>query len=194
MELENLTKMKNQSKITIAGLPGSGKGTLIQKLSENYQLEHQSIGSMRRLFAKEKNLTIDELNLLRKTDQNVDTQFDQYQKKFMEENSDWIMEGRLSYFFAPNDAIKLFLSVDPLESAKRIYNANRDSEKTYKSIEETLKTIKSRTNSDKETYWNLYKTNCYDVTNFDIILDTTKKTEEEVFKETIKRIDSLTSI
>lgn len=183
--------MKTKSKITISGLPGAGKGTLIKKLSEFYNLKEQSIGSMRREFAIQQNLTIEELNELRKRDKDVDIKFDKYQKKYMEENSNWIMEGRLSYFFAPSDAIKIFLAVDPLSGANRIYEANRDSEKKYKSIDETLQTIKSRTNSDKKTYWKLYKTNCYDVTNFDIIVDTTYRTETEVFKKTIQRIENL---
>jgi cytidylate kinase len=188
--------MKNKQKIAISGMPASGKGTLITNLANYFEIPEKgihSIGTLRRKFAKNKyEITIDQLNDLRKKDKTVDTKFDNFQKKYMENHNKWAIEGRLPYFFAPKDAIKIFLSVDKREAAKRIYFAKRDSEENYKSIKHALKILEKRIESDIETYWNLYKTNCYDISNFDIIIDTTDLNPKQVYHKAIERIEKLT--
>ncbi|NCN86574.1 AAA family ATPase [archaeon] len=184
--------MKTQYKIAMSGLPGAGKDGLIKRLSEYYQIPKLSIGTLRREFAvNELGMTIDEMNERRLNDKTLDTQFDEFQARYMKENEKWIIEGRLPYYFAPPEAIKLFLAVDKHEAAKRIFSADRESEKNYKNEKEVLETLEQRMKSDKDAYWDLYKTNCYDVTNFDIILDTTYRTQEEVFRKAIQRITLL---
>ncbi|HKL23544.1 MAG TPA: AAA family ATPase [Candidatus Nanoarchaeia archaeon] len=187
--------MKNIQKIAMSGIPASGKGTLITNLANYFKIPREgihSIGTLRREFAKNKyGITIDKLNELRNTDKTVDTKFDEFQKEYMATHNKWAIEGRLPYFFAPNEAVKIFLTVDKIEAARRLYFANRDSEEKYTSIKHALKTLEKRMKSDIETYYKLYKTNCYDVSNFDIILDTTEMNKNEVYQKAIKKIEKL---
>lgn len=187
--------MKNMHQLAICGLSCSGKGSVIYPLADYFNIPIegiQSIGTLRRKFGLEKyGLEIDELNKLRETKPEVDTEFDDFQKEYMATHEKWIVEGRLPYFFAPTDSIKIFLSVDKTEAAKRMFFRDEKSEKKYNSIKDALETIKKREQSDKETYWNLYKTNCYDVTNFDIILDTTEMDKKEVYHKVIERIERI---
>jgi cytidylate kinase len=187
--------MKNIQKIAMSGIPASGKGTLITNLARYLEIPLEgihSIGTLRREFAKNKyGITIDELNELRKTDKTVDTKFDDFQKEYMITHDKWAIEGRLPYHFAPEDAVKIFLTVDKREAARRLYFANRDSEENYKSIKHALETMENRMKSDKTIYWELYKTNCYDVSQFDIIIDTTDINPNEVYHKTIERIEKL---
>jgi len=187
--------MKNIQTIAMSGIPASGKGTLITNLAKYLEIPVEgihSIGTLRREFAKNKyKITIDQLNELRKTDKTVDTKFDDFQKEYMANHNKWAIEGRLPYFFAPKDAIKIFLSVDKRESARRLYFAKRDSEEEYRSVKHALEVLENRMKSDVETYWNLYKTNCYDISQFDIVIDTTDLNKNEVYHKAIKKIEKL---
>lgn len=187
--------MKNIQKIAMSGIPASGKGTLITNLAQYLEIPIEgihSIGTLRREFAKkEYRMTIDQLNKLRNSDKTVDTKFDDFQKEYMATHNKWAIEGRLPYFFAPEEAIKIFLTVDKREAAKRLYFANRDSEEKYKSPKHALDVLEKRIESDVETYWNLYKTNCYDVSQFDIVIDTTDIDKNEVYHKAIERIEKI---
>lgn len=179
----------------MSGIPASGKGTLIEPLAHYFGIPKEgihSIGTLRREFAKNKyGITIDELNKMREHDKTVDTKFDEFQKEYMATHNSWAIEGRLPYYFAPEEAVKIFLTVDKREAAKRIYFANRDSEKKYKSIQHTLETIENRMLSDKKIYQELYQTNCYDISQFDIIIDTTDLNPNQVYNKAIERIEKL---
>jgi len=175
-------------KITIAGLSGAGKTSLLKKLAEYYGTKPISIGDLRGEFAIKNNTDLDGLNKLREKDSTVDTRFDIYQREYMEKEKKFTIEGRVSYFFAPKDSINLFLVADRLIRAKRIFEDPRKDEKKCNSLQEILEMLDERTSSDIKTYWNLYKTNCYDATNFHLAIDTTFQTEEQVFFQTLQKI------
>lgn len=175
-------------KITISGFPGAGKGTLIKRLEEEYKIPSFSVGQLRREYALSHGMNINELNHLGEQNSLTDTTADAYQKQWAKENSNFILDGRLSYFFTP-ESIKIFLTVDSLEGARRIQEAARESEKAQISLEERIKTNQLRCESDIRRYNSIYGIeNCYDEDNFDIILDTTHRNPDEVFKLVKKKI------
>jgi cytidylate kinase len=174
-------------KITISGLPGAGKTTVGKELAQFFKCEFLSVGDLRGKFALENNLTIDELNKKGKTDPTVDTRFDEHQKKYGRKNKKFVIEGRLSYHFVP-DSIKIFLIVDKIIGAKRIFKDQRPDEKKYNTLKETSKTIENRIKNDKERYLNIYKINPYDLTQYDIVIDTTEIPSEKMLKVLLKRI------
>jgi len=175
-------------KITISGLPGAGKGTLIKRLGEEYNLPSFSVGGLRREYAQKRGMSITEFNILGEKNSITDIQADEYQKQWAKENNDFILDGRLSYFFIP-ESIKIFLTVDSIEGARRIQEADRTSEKAQITIEEMIKANKERCESDIKRYKTIYNLeNCYAEDNFDVILDTTHRTPDEVFKLVRKKI------
>ena len=132
---------------------------------------------------------IDQLNQRRQKDPSVDTNFDEYQKNYMHNTKSYIIEGRISYLFAPENAISLFLTADALTRAQRIFKRQRLDEQHCNTLQEVVQMLNTRMQSDKESYQKLYNTNCYDASNFDIIIDTTRTDEEHVFNETILRMN-----
>ena len=165
--------------ITINGLPGAGKSTLAKCLAKKLKLKYYSIGQKRRELALKKGLTIDQLNKLGESNPSTDLPIDNFQKKLAKKDNT-VLDGRLSWYFIPN-SIKIFLKVEMEEGAGRIFKAKRKSERPYKNINDAIKEIKQRINSDKKRYKRYYNiNNIYDLKNYDIIIDTTNLSIKEM--------------
>lgn len=178
-------------KITISGFPGSGKTTLGEMLSKEFQIQFFSVGDLRGEYAKKIGMTIEELNELGKKDQSTDKDADRYQTEWASNKSDFALDGRLSYYFIP-DSVKIFLSVSPEVGAKRIFQDPRKDEKKYETVQEVLIANKKRCQSDLERYALIYGIkNCYDEKNFNIVIDTTNKTPKEVLNLVKEKIDKI---
>jgi len=175
-------------RITMSGLPYSGKGELRGPLAKALSIPEFSVGDLRRLYAKEQGWTIEKLNEESEKDPIWDIRADKYQKDWAQNNPNFLLEGRLSYHFIP-DSIKLFMNVSDEVAAQRAIVANRDSEKTYPTLKEQILANKRRCTSDCLRYFNLYGIqNCYDQQHFDIIINTNNSTIEEVLLKTIEKI------
>jgi len=170
--------------ITISGYPGSGKDDVGKILEKKLGYSLISIGNTRRKMAKKRGMTIQEFNLIK--DPKIDTIPDRYQRMLGRTADNFIFEGRLSWKFIP-ESYKIFLTVNPQIGAERIYNARRTSELECSTIEEQRKINFNRCINDQERYLKNYGIkNCYDLRHFNIIIDTSKKSQEEVAEEIIK--------
>ena len=109
--------------ITISGTPGSGKSTVAKILAEKLKAERLYVGGMRRELARQKGMTLAELNEYAKTHPETDVDVDKEaavrarladkKKKVV------IVEGRTQYHFLP-ESIKIYIKVDLEEGARRI--------------------------------------------------------------------------
>ena len=88
--------------ITINGTPGSGKSTVAKFLAKKLKLRHYSMCDLRRKMALEKGMTIDELNKIGEKEAWTDKDADNCQKKLGKKEDNFIIDGRLSWFFIPN--------------------------------------------------------------------------------------------
>ena len=174
--------------ITISGMPGSGKSTIGKKLVEKYKLEYFNMGRMQRDIAKKRGLTPLQLNKLEETDPSIDKEVDDYQKKLGKKDN-ILVDSRIGWHFIPN-SIKIFLKVDLKEAVKRIIKHGRDDEK-YKDEREAEKSTKERLESEKKRYKEYYNIKDFtDRNNYDLYLDTTDLTLEEVFSKVVKFLES----
>ena len=167
--------------ITISGKPGSGKSTIANLLAKELKMKRYSVGDFRREMAKKMGLTIHQLNELGEKKEFTDKDADNWQIEIGKKEDNFIIDGRLSYHFIPN-SLKIFMDVSPEIGAKRIMAENRP-EDNSKELEESIKAWHQRTNSDIKRYRKYYNLNPYDLKNFDIIIDTSKLTIEEVLKK-----------
>ncbi len=169
-------------KITIGGMPGSGKTVVGQFLAQGLGYEFYSIGGIRRELAKKRGLTIGQYNAL---EEDTDTEVDNFQRELGKKGDKFIIEGRLSFHFVP-DSLKLYFDCDMMESAKRIFNTSRTTEDKGKSVKETFENLKSRVDSDRLRYKKYYNLDAYDKSQFDFVIDTTKLPLEEVQKKVLE--------
>jgi cytidylate kinase len=177
--------------ITVTGLPGSGKTTIIKQLSEALHLPWYSVGDLRGKMAKERGITIDELNTIGESEAFTDKEVDDYQKSLGHTSESFVIDGRLSWYFIPN-SFKIFLDVDPKIGAERIFEASkkgeRSDEESYTSAEEAAQFISNRVASDVKRYQKYYQVDFLHRNNYDLVLDTSSITAEEATRQILEKI------
>jgi len=173
-------------KLTISGLPGAGKTTVAKKLAEHFELQFLSIGNLKRKMAADRSMTVYELNQLGEL--YVEKELDAYSTKMSETEDNFIVEARLGFYFVKN-TIDIFLEIDPDIGIKRIY-ANKRWDEQYSSFEEAKKITLDRIAADQKRLKDYCGADYLDKSNFDIVINTTHKSEEEVFTELVEKIES----
>ncbi len=175
-------------KITITGDPGSGKSTIANALHALLGLDYYDIGLIRRDLAKQKGMSLEEYNKYGKTHHETDTDVDTYQRRLGKEKEDFVIVGRLSYHFIPN-SVKVFIAVDEKIGAERIMHDLTDAKRNQLRNETTHKTtdpkevkelIRKRQQSDAERYKSIYGVNPQDMSNYDLVIDSSKKSPRDV--------------
>jgi cytidylate kinase len=176
--------------ITISGTPGSGKTTIAKMLAKKLGLKHYSTGSIFRQIAKKKNLTPAQLNKQLEKNKSIDLEIDSFSEKLGKKEKGFVIDSRLAWYFIPH-SIKIFLKVNEKIAAKRIFNDLRKEEKENTSLEKTLKVLRERIKSEKKRFKQFYGLNYFDLKNYDIVIDSTNLTIEQVLKEIVKRIKKI---
>jgi len=178
--------------VTFGGTPGSGKTVVATAISKKLGFDFFDVGRMRREAAREKGMTLEELNEWSvKNPKEGDVYFDEYIKKVVSKSKNAVVVGRMAFFVFP-DSFKIYLAVDLNEGAKRIWlqRQEKDSrnEAPADSVEKQKKIIIERMRNDTQRYKALYKTDCYDEKNFDLIIDTTKISAKTVTEKVLAAI------
>ena len=174
--------------ISISGKPGSGKSTLGKMLAEKLDYKHYYVGGMRRLMARERGLTLEELNALGEREGWTDQQVDEYQKELAVREDNFVIEGRTSFYFIP-ESLKIFIDVGPEEGARRVYlelqdqKNTRNEAKNLDSIEAVLESHKKRIASDTLRYKKYYDIDVGASSHYDLVLDTTDLTIAQAFEK-----------
>ncbi len=181
--------------ITLSGLPGAGKSTLKNLLAERLGLKKYSMGDLRGKMAEDRGMTIDELNKLGETEAFTDKDVDEYQRKLGETEEDFVIDGRLSWYFIPK-SFKVFLDVDPLVAAERILtdrkaNPNRSDEPEYQSVEEVKNTIATRLASDQARYQKWYGIDFLNRSKYDLVIDTSQIGTKETLGKVLDAVKNL---
>jgi len=168
--------------ITISGLPGSGKSTVAKMLAKKLGYKHHSTGDFMGELALKRGMSVLELGKLAEKDKSIDKALDDWQAKLGKEEKDCIVDSRLGFHFIP-DAVKVFLDVDQDVGAKRVFADLRPDEKENTSLAATKANIQKRIESERKRYRKYYGVDCYDKKYYDIIIDTTKRTPEQVIRK-----------
>ena len=171
--------------ITISGKAGSGKSTVAKIIAAKLNLAHYSIGDLMREMAKEKDISLIELNNLAEKDKTIDKELDDKLIKLGKEKKDFVIDGRLTAFFIPHADLKVFLDADEKVRAQRILKDKRDQEKNT-SMEEAVLNLKKREMSEKKRYRRNYGVDYYNLSLYDYNVDTTSLSPEEVALKIIK--------
>ena len=166
-------------KITISGDLGSGKSTVSRLLAERLQLQRYSTGDIQRRLAAERGMTSLEFNQLAEQDRSIDTLIDNGTIEIANSVDRLVFDSRLAWHFVP-DSIKIYLSVDPRVAAQRVAAAGRGSVESYQSVEEAMALMNARRQSEIERFIEYYGVNIDSYRNFDLVVDTTYATPEEV--------------
>ena len=176
-------------KITIGGKPGAGKTTIAKMLAKKLGYKHYSMGDLRGKLAQKHNMTIDELNQVGLKEIWTDKEIDDELEKIGKNEEGFVIDTWIGFHFIP-DSIKIFLDVDPQEGAKRIFNNPRPDEEKKQNIKEVVDMTIKRMIETQKRYIKWYKVDFLDELNYDLIIDTTNLTKEEVMNKILEFIKS----
>lgn len=178
--------------ITLGGHHGAGKSTLGARLAEYYEYKRYSTGDFMRGLAMERGVSIIDIGREAEGDKGViDAILDNRQRDLGKTEDDFIIDGRLAFHFIPH-GVKIFLTVTPIEAAHRIYaDATRQGVETHETIEHTVANIETRRASENDRYMKYYGLHIYDMDLYDIVVDTSNRTPDDVFELVIQSIDVL---
>ncbi|PIO04797.1 hypothetical protein COT47_07485 [Candidatus Woesearchaeota archaeon CG08_land_8_20_14_0_20_43_7] len=173
--------------ITISGTSGSGKSTVARLLAKKLDYEHYSMGDLSREIAQKKGMTIEQFNEWGKTNKERDDAVDDYQKELGATKDDFIIDGRLSFYFIPT-SVKIYIDANTTVRAKRIFDDPRGTEH-YADLEEALLSIIQRDETDRKRYLERYGVDPYDHSNYELIIDSTDILPERIVADILGYLD-----
>lgn len=185
--------MKKNMKITISGTLGSGKSTVTKIVAKKLNLKYYFSGKFMRDMADERGLTLNELQKIAETNRVIDDEIDNRQKRLGELEDNFIFESRLGYYFIP-DSYKIYLKANMDVAVKRILKSIRENDETRKkeglneNEEMILASLNTRRESEKLRYKQLYNIDFEDESNYDLVIDTSNLTAEEVSDIIVQKI------
>ncbi len=175
--------------ISITGRLGSGKSTICNMLKEKYGYQIYSTGAVQREYARSLGISTLELNQRMKEHPNLDAEIDNTVTRISLErcDEDLIFDSRMAWHFAKN-TFKIFLTIEPCEAARRVMANQRGDEEHYADESEACEKLVERSRVERERFMNIYGVDYYDYNNFDLVIDTTQKTPEEILNIIIDSI------
>jgi len=186
--------------ITISGTPGSGKSTIAKMIANTLKAERIYVGGIRRELARDKRMTLEELNVYAQThpetDVDVDAKAAAQARELDRKGKIVVVEGRTQFYFLP-ESIKIYIKVDEHEGAQRIWKdlqkaqaKQERNEGLITSFAQLTKSVEEREKNDARRYKKYYGFDHRDLKNYDFLLDTTTITAEEGAKKVLYYIHS----
>ncbi|MBT7553115.1 AAA family ATPase [bacterium] len=180
--------------LTISGTPGSGKSTIAKILSEKLKAHRIYVGGIRRELARQKEMTIEELNQYALEHPETDVEIDKKaaaQAREAFKKTSVIVEGRTQFHFLP-ESIKIYIKVSFAEGAKRIWKQiQNDKERGIRnehvpdSIENMQIQLKERQKNDRVRYQKYYQLDHTDESQYDLIVDTSDISAQEAVQKIV---------
>ena len=162
-------------RFSITGHLGSGKTTICKLLQKEYNFEIVSAGSIMREMANSKGLSILDFQKTLGEDNVADNYIDQAivaKNESISDNINVIFDSRLAWHFLP-ETFKIFIVVSPHEAAIRTYLTRTTKDEKYSSVEEAMNKLIERRVVENRRYKAVYGLNCEDLSNYDLVIDTT---------------------
>jgi CMP/dCMP kinase len=178
--------------ITISGQAGSGKTTVGRLLAKRLNVDFYDIGTLRKIAAQKRKMTIEEYNSFGMTHPETDKDADAETVRLAKASDNFVIQGRLAYHFIPR-SFKVYLTIKPDVAAYRLSldnknnnhnNPERNSKSRDAGIEEIRHLSIERDDSDRKRYKKIYGIEDFsDAKNYDLIIDTSNITPEHVVEK-----------
>lgn len=166
--------------ISITGDLASGKTTVTKMIADELNFIIYKNGEYFRKLALEHNMNVTEFNKYVEAHPEIDRQIELSATNFAKENDNIIIDARLGWYSVP-ESYKIYLKVDIDESARRAFeDENRKATESFATVEEYKEDLKTRYNLENDRYFKLYGVKKNDMNNYDLVVDTTNITPEEV--------------
>ncbi|MDR2908223.1 MAG: (d)CMP kinase [Bacteroidales bacterium] len=170
--------------ISIAGDLGSGKSTIAKRLAEKLGYTYFSTGMLFRKLAAERGMDALQLNYLSETDLSIDKYIDDNLRAINNGNDTrYILDSRMAWHFVPK-SFKIYATVRPEVAAQRVSaDKVRLGEPETTDLQQCAVNLLERQNVENRRYKTLYGVNCDDLSNYDLIIDTSNYTVDELVEQ-----------
>lgn len=172
-------------RITITGDPGSGKTTFARNVAQRTGYRLITTGNMFRELARKKGMSLAELNELAETQQQIDQEVDDYIKALNDAKEHLVLDSRMAWHFL-KDALKVRLTIDLDVAVERIFNDTERAQSwddKFPDMQTAMNEVERRKQSEISRYQSLYGVNIGEDSNFDMVINTSHKTQDEVMAE-----------
>lgn len=173
--------MQKKHIITIAGRPGSGKSTTAKGLASKLGYEHFSSGDLFRAISKEQGVDVLQANIAAEQEATIDHLVDQRLRDIGATDDKKVIDSRMAWHWMPN-SYKVYLDLDLITAAHRTLGGRDMSlhnEDVPEDPKEYAKVLQQRLDSEARRYRSLYDVNPYDMTNYDLVVDTAANSPEQ---------------
>lgn len=165
-------------KISLAGDVGSGKSTVSAILVERLGATYYSTGAICREVAASHGMSVVEMNVYMETHPELDHEIDDGVRALAYRKEDLIIDSRMAFHFVEG-SFRVYMATQTEESARRIMKAGRATEQ-FATFEDAVAQVRTRKASERKRYSDLYGVDCKDLSNYDLVVDTTFASPEEV--------------
>lgn len=166
--------------ISLTGDLAAGKSRVTDLLKEELGYSIYRNGERFRALAAEMGMSVTEFNKYVEDHPEIDRKLESEATKYAETNQDFIIDARMGWYSVP-ESFKVYLKVDRDVGAQRAFNdEKRKKTENFATVEEYKIDMIKRANLEVERYYNLYGVRKDDMNNFDLVVDTTNLTIEEV--------------
>lgn len=179
------------TKITITGDLGSGKSAVSRILCENTGFDYVSTGRIQRQLAEELGLDTLEMNRRADTDPSIDQRIDGIFVDLGKDPHGYVVDSRMAWFFLPG-SFKVYLQADVAVAAERILRDPHRKSEEYTSKEEAIRKILARKQSENDRFLLKYGADSTNLHNFDLVLNTTRRSPEQVAALILKGVQCKT--
>lgn len=170
--------------ISLTGDLAAGKSRVTDLLQKELGYSIYRNGERFRALALEMGMSVTEFNKYVETHPEIDKKLESEATKYAETNQDFIIDARMGWYSVP-ESFKVYLKVDRDVGAQRAFgDEKRKRTENFNTVEEYKNDMIKRANLEVERYFNLYGVRKDDMSNYDLVVDTTCLTIEEV-KQTI---------
>ena len=172
--------MEKRHIISLAGDLASGKGETSKILIEKLGYGIYRNGQYFRELAKKMNMSVTEFNIYVEKHPEIDRDIENSAAEYAKNNDNFIIDARLGWYAVP-ESFKVYLTVDIDVAAKRaFYDADRKETEKFETIEEQKEDMLKRYKLENERYYKLYNVRKDDMSNYDLVVDNTNITPEQV--------------
>ena len=165
--------------ITLSGELGSGKSTVANYLISKMPFRIVSAGLLFRQLAAKHGMSAKEFNEFIENDPKYDHYVDDTMAELGHTDEKIIFDSRMAWHFVPS-SFKIYLYVDVDTATERIFNDKGRVSESYSDKETARQEIIDRRKSELLRYQNFYHCNLDDYSNYDLIVDTSHASRDEV--------------
>ena len=165
--------------ITLSGELGSGKSTVANYLISKMPFKIVSAGLLFRQLAAKHGMSAKEFNEFIENDPKYDHYVDDTMAELGRTDEKIIFDSRMAWHFVPS-SFKIYLYVDVDTATERIFNDVGRVSESYSDKATARQEIIDRRKSELLRYQNFYHCNLDDYSNYDLIVDTSHASRDEV--------------